>query len=309
VTVDDDTVPPGEFFVGVNLPWLTYGCDFGGNRWQPEGGVGQPDRRRRLDEVFARLAASSLRTVRWFVLCDGRCGIELDASGAPRGLDRFFARDFEVALAAAARHRLSLIPVLFDFLWFARARTVNGVRLGGRRAMLSTPASRRRLLDVVVRPLLLRFGREPLIRGWDLFNEPEWATLGYGAVNPVTAVRPRVMRAVLSDLAALVRSETLHATTLGLASPRGMRLLRGVPVDELQLHWYDRRAAGLYRPPSPDKPILLGEFPTRNSGSTVAEIIAAARRLGYSGALAWSAGADDRYSDLEALEQALGSAP
>jgi hypothetical protein len=297
----------GEFFVGVNLPWLGYGCDFGANAWQPGGGVGQPEARRRLDEVFGRLTACGLRTVRWFVLCDGRCGIEFDPTGAPRGLDRFFARDFEAALDAASRHRLSLIPVLFDFLWFARARTCNGVQLGGRRPLLANRARRRALLDVTVRPMLMAYGREPLIRVWDLFNEPEWATLAYGSVNPQAAVRPRVMRAVLADLAALVLSETGRPATVGLASPRGMRLLRGVAMDEFQVHWYDRRAAQLYPLGGSDRPTLLGEFPTRNSASSAAEIIAAARRLGYSGALGWSARAGDVYSDLESLERAMGA--
>jgi hypothetical protein len=46
--------------VGANLPWFQYGCDFGANAWQPEGGVAHPDRRQRTDRALARLADSGL---------------------------------------------------------------------------------------------------------------------------------------------------------------------------------------------------------------------------------------------------------
>jgi hypothetical protein len=289
----------------VNLPWLTYGCDFGANAWQPEGGVGRADRRARLDEIFARLAAGGLRTVRWFVFCDGRCGIEYERKGQPLGLDRFFRRDFETALAAASRHGLSLIPVLFDFTWFRRARRIDRVVLGGRRRLLARSSTRRLVLERVVGPLVLSYGREPSIRRWDIFNEPEWATLGMGSINPLTAVAPAAMRAVLRELAGVVRRDARQGVTVGLASPRGMSLLNGVPLDERQVHWYDRRAAQLYAPASSTIPTLLGEFPTTGSRHSAADLVAAARTLGYSGALGWSATAADAYTDLAALEAAL----
>ena len=48
------------FWIGVNLPWLNYGGDFGANRWQPGGGVGQPDRRAALREALGRLAGQGV---------------------------------------------------------------------------------------------------------------------------------------------------------------------------------------------------------------------------------------------------------
>jgi hypothetical protein len=289
----------------VNLPWLAYGCDFGANAWQPGGGLAQPERRRRLEDLFVRLAASDLRTVRWFVLCDGRSGVEFDEDGVPRGLDGFFERDFEAALEAASRHRLSLIPVLFDFLWCGRRRVVNGVALGGRMALLARAARRRALFGEVVSPLLRQYGNESVISAWDLFNEPEWATLGYGSLNPVVAMRPGTMRGVLRELAALARAEARQEITVGLASPRGLRLLRDVEIDRLQVHWYDRRSAELYALEKVDKPVLLGEFPTRGSGTPPGAILRAAQACGYGGALAWSAAGEDAHSDLGALEQAM----
>lgn len=92
--------------------------------------------------------------------------------------------------------------------------------------------------------------------------------------------------------------------------------MRTVPVDELQVHWYDRRAPQLYpanasrgvrglTSPDVQVPVLLGEFPTKGSAAAPAEVVASARRLGYSGALGWSALATDGYTDLAALERAL----
>lgn len=297
-----------DFFVGVNLPWLTYGCDFGANGWQPDGGVGRPERLARVQEVFERLADAELRHVRWFVLCDGRAGVRFDEHDMPQGLDRFVFRDLDAALAAAARNGLSLTLVLFDFLWCARRRTVNGVRLGGRRKALGSQRARGLLLDRVIRPLLQRYGHEPAIATWDLFNEPEWATLGYGALNPLTSLCPRRMRVVLRDLVQLVRSETRHPVTVGLASHRGLRLLEGIELDLYQVHWYDRRSPFLAHSPGGwrGKPLLLGEFPTSDSRKGTLEILQAAKERGYCGAFGWSALAADPHSHLEALEEAVG---
>ena len=148
------------------------------------------------------------------------------------------SRDLDAAVATASRHGLSLTLVLFDFTWCARRRVVDGVALGGRRGVLARALGREALLEGVVRPILRRYGSEPAIAAWDLFNEPEWATWGYGNLNPFTSVRPAQMRRLLRDLAALVRAETRQEVTVGLASARGVRLLRGVDLDLLQLHWY-----------------------------------------------------------------------
>lgn len=297
------------FVVGVNLPWLAYGCDFGANRWQPEGGVHRQGPRERLEGLFERLASVDARTVRWFLFCDGRAGMRFDGDGEPAGLDGTVVPDLEAALEAASRHRLKLLFVLFDFFWFRRRCVVDGVQLGGRRAVVADAARRTALLDRVVRPLLSRLGREPLVAGWDLLNEPEWATLGYGTLNPLTALWPATQRAFLGDMARLVRAEATQPVTVGLASARGLPLIRDCNLDFLQLHWYDRRErrSPLAHPclDRLDRPVWLGEFPTAGSARGVSEVLEIARAAGYAGALAWSAAARDRYSDLDALERAL----
>ena len=297
----------GDFLLGVNLPWVTYGCDFGANAWQPGGGVGSPGRLARIETLFARLAARGLRHVRWFALCDGRAGVVIDDRGMPRGLDGFVQRDLDAGVAAASRNGVTLTLVIFDFQWCARPRQVNGVTLGGRRRLLASAPERSALLDRVVRPLLARYGHEPTIVAWDLFNEPEWATFGYGSLNPLRTLWPWQMRAALHELAGAVRAETSQLVTVGLASFRGSRLLCDDDVDLYQVHRYDARSP--LPPPLSGKwtgrRVLLGEFPTAGPVESTRAIVRAARERRYCGALGWSALAADEHSQLDALEEAI----
>jgi hypothetical protein len=295
-----------DFYVGVNLPWLTYGCDVGGNLWQPEGGVGRQERRDALEAILGRVSDAGLRHVRWFLMCDLRSGVRFDEHGTPSGLDAFVFRDLDAGIAAASRHGIALTLVLFDFLLCGRRQVVNGVALRGRRALVSSERRRGALVQRVVRPVLAHCAAAETVVAWDLFNEPEWATLGYGSLNPLVAVTPRTMRRFLGELSHAVRAETRQLVTVGLASHRGLPLLGDIDIDVYQVHWYDRQSrfiapmVGGWK----GKPLLLGEFPTRGSARSADEILEGARRGGYCGALGWSALAVDEYSELDRLERA-----
>ena len=289
------------FLVGLNLPWQRYGCDFGANAWQPDGGVAQPGRTRALDDLFARLGDRGVRCLRWFLLCDGRAG--LAGEGSPDGpcLDAHVRRDLDAALALLERHRLRAILVLFDFHWFLPARTVAGARLGGRGALLADASSRARVLDGVVAPLVAHAADHPAVLAWDVLNEPEWAASRIGPLRGQTPLERHALRALLGDLAARVREVGDRPVTVGLASPGGLDLVHGLGLDLYQVHWYDRfgldavltqRASTL----GLDAPVLLGEFPTSGSLLGPATIVEAAERLGYAGALGWSLLADDTAS-------------
>jgi len=299
------------FFVGVNLPWLQYGCDFGANAWQPDGGVGRPKQRERLRRSFARLADRGFTTVRWFVLGDGRAGIRFEAPGLARVLDDVFWRDVDVGVEEAARASLALVPVLLDFPWCRRARLVDGVRCGGHRRALASPLARRCLLDNVIVPVLRRCAGVSLIAAWDVINEPEWITWGVGTLNPFFSVSRSALREFVRDVAAAVHAESRQPVTVGLASTRGLGLVAGLDLDIYQAHWYDRRErrAPLDRSVASlsDRPVWLGEFPTTGSTKTPDEIVATARLAGYAGALAWSAEATDRWSDLDRVRNFTSS--
>ena len=300
------------FVVGVNLPWHVYGCDFGASSWSREGGIGRLAEPHPLDDAFARLAAQDTRLLRWFVLCDGRSGIQWDDDGTPLGLDAFFLRDFDAALALASSYGLRLMPVLFDFLWFHAARPRDGVQMGGHADVVADEGRRRLLLSNVVEPILQHAADSPVIHSWDILNEPEWATRGVGAWLEDGGVWPAEMRAFLGEAAERVHTLTSHAVTVGSATARWRGLVSGLGLDYYQFHWYDHLEgeAPLERPVETmklDRPAILGEFPTRGSSRNVATILDAARNAGYRGALAWSALGDDEVSDYFASAEEIAA--
>lgn len=298
------------FFVGVNLPWLRYGGDFGANAWQPEGGLARPQGRRGLDETLARLAGSGLSTVRWWLLGDGRAGLRVDGDGRLLGLDDFFLADVDAGFESAAARGIRLMPVLIDFLWFSPAQVVGGVQTGGRTALVTVPEFRARLHDTVFTRIFERYAKHPAVYAWDLINEPEWATR---SARPDRGVADVVMRVFLGELVALGHQWATQPLTVGLASAAGLRLVKKLGLDFYQVHWYDsvEAKAPLRRPVSKlhlDRPVLLGEFPTRGSAVPPADVLSAAHEAGYSGALAWSTLAEDEFSGwTEATELAVAS--
>ena len=277
--------------IGANLPWVHYGIDFGANAWRPDGGVAQPGDRARLEQTFARLAASGARYVRWFLFCDGRAGIEFSHGGRPLGLDGFVFRDVDTALDISSRHGIRIMFVLFDFLWCDPASATRGVQMGGRTYVLADAASRESLLSLVLRPLLERYSDEPQILAWDVINEPEW----------IRTIDPADLRMFFVECVELAHASTCHPVTIGSAGMRWRDRYFGLDLDFYQVHWYD----GLKQQPPLetslddlgfDRPVLLGEFPTKGSKRNPDDIVKAAQAAGYSGAFYWSALANDECS-------------
>jgi hypothetical protein len=278
---------------------LHYGIDFGANAWRPGGGVAQPDERAHIELAFERLAASGVQYVRWFLLCDGRAGIRFGPSTSrekhvPLGLDDFVFRDIDTAIAVAARHGIRIMFVLLDFLWCDAARVTRGVQMGGRAGALVDPESRDALVDLVLRPILEKYGDEPQILAWDVINEPEW----------IKTVHAADLSAFLRDTVALIHSSTSHPATIGSAGVRWRASYTDLGLDFYQVHWYDslKHQPPLQTPVAQlgfDRPVLLGEFPTRGSKWTRDEIVDAARAAGYSGAFYWSVLSNDQCSALQ----------
>ena len=309
-----------SFVVGANLPWLNYGGDFGANAWQPGGGVAQPSSRARLRHVLGEAASSGAALMRWFMLCDGRSGLVQDAAGRPQGLDPRVFADADAAVEELDRAGLRAIFVLVDFHWFRRSRVINGVQIGGRGCWLADAGLRLRTFERIVAPLLDRYGRASAVAAWDIINEPEWVTRQGGPASwmlPVldgrvagAGVSRAAMRAFIGEACALVHQRTTQAVTVGSASAAGLPLVQGLGLDVYQVHWYDRHdlRLPLDRPVTElglDRPVLLGEFPTRGCARTPAEIMATAARAGYAGALGWAVTLDDEVSDRAALGRGM----
>jgi hypothetical protein len=293
---------PQPFFVGANLPWIDYGCDFGANAWHPQGGLGaRPDARSRFEDALDRLVADGVSIVRLFLLCDGRAGIRFDAAGVPLSLDDAFFRDADLAFDSAADRGLRLLPVLFDFHLCDAPQDVNGIQLGGRSALLTDPVSHDRLLAFIVRPIAERYGRHPGIAAWDLFNEPEWCTRPPAATSDTRSVPFGRMRACLALMAGCVRAEATQQVTVGSANTSHLDIVRGLGLDFYQVHWYEPFGWEALSDPvgrlDLDRPVLLGEFPGRLTDVTPSEVISTARQAGYRGALVWSVLSQDNASE------------
>lgn len=297
-----------SFLVGANLPWLSYGGDFGANAWRPHGGLSTRDLGA-LDRTLATARAAGAEVVRWFVFCDGRAGFTVGQDGRPIALQEVVLDDMRAALGALGRHDLRMVPVLFDFTWADPTRVVNGVQTGGRGPVLQDAMARHQLLRAVD-TLLLAFADHPGIALWDLCNEPEWLSAPFR--RGATRLSPRRVRQWLSELTLHVRWHATQPITVGLASACGLPLCRDLGLDLLQVHWYDHLDARapldvLPRVPWSEAPLLLGEFPSRGSAQAAELLLRRARAAGFSGAWAWSLLAEDSASDGEAVLRALRS--
>jgi hypothetical protein len=72
-------------------------------------------------------------------------------------------------------------------------------------------------------------------------------------------------------------------------------------LDFYQVHWYDKlkRQPSLDTPIAQlgfDRPVLLGEFPTRGSKRSPEDIVLTAKTAGYAGAFYWSVLSEDECS-------------
>jgi hypothetical protein len=298
----------GDFVVGANLPWINYGGDFGANAWHPSGGV--HTRADDLARALDRVVAAGIARIRWFMLCDGRTGIQFAPDGAPLGLDACVFDDMDAALAAAGERGIEIMFVVIDFLWCARARSIAGVQVGGRRHVLQEPDKRAALFDRVLTPIFERYGHHPGIFAWDIINEPEWATCGLGVRRRRSCVSLETMRAFVREAAALVHRHTVQAATVGAASARFLDAWRDLGLDVYQVHWYEHleRRAPLGRPVRElalDRPVVLGEFPSRIASHKLRWIIDTARAAGYAEAFVWSVLAHDSATDFAVAEPVL----
>ena len=159
----------------------------------------------------------------------------------------------------------------------------------GAARICSTIDAHRRRSSIVVVPAVARAIRAAsrAILAWDIINEPEW----------ITTVKPVEIDAFLSREHLLVRSSTAparHRRVGGHALARSLHgarpgFLSGALVRRL------KHQPSLDTPVSQlgfDRPVLLGEFPTRGSRRTPENIVATARSW-YSGAFYWSALSDE----------------
>lgn len=287
------------FVLGANLPWIGYGTDVGTSAWFPGGGLSaRSAARERLDRSLATLAADGVSIVRAFLLCDLRSGVWFDTDGVPMSLDASVFPDMDAWIESARRHGIRLMPVLLDFQVCAPGRIVQGVQVGGRSRLLADPAARKALVELVIRPIVERYGRDEAIVAWDVMNEPEWC-VQRGPLPRRCRVSVDAVHGLLDEAVQCLRQFAEQPVTVGCAGTTLLDLVLPLDLDFYQVHWYERFGwAALERPVSDlglgGRPVILGEFPGRSP--FVAEVLDTAKRAGYGGAFVWSLLAEDEQS-------------
>jgi len=294
---------PEGFHLGVNMPWRSYGNDFGDNAW---GVGGVADHVEEVDEALAEVADAGIAVVRWFVLTDGRAAVEFDADGLPTGVQDAALDDLSALLDLIEDHDLLLVPVLLDFGWCAPATEEGGVQMGGRCDVLATDAGREALVDLVLRPIFVELSDRPGLLAWDLVNEPLWAVTELGGGWLGDGVPLADMHAFTRLATAAAREETEQMITIGAASIASCELLWGhEELDLLQVHSYDGAALSTAAVVvDPDVPVVVGELGTSAEYGDLGANLSTIEGNGYAGAWPWSLLASDDASDLDLDEMA-----
>ena len=283
-------------FLGINYPWYHYGHDFGLVPNVEHNGVSNEQTQAAIEADFAHMQQQGVQMVRWFILPDGRASPEFDAAGNVTGLDDYFYRDLDAALAIAEQHNIKLIAVLFDFHWFDSKKGVET-------EIVTDPNKRKLLFDHALTPLLERYSTDERIVAWDIINEPEWAmTMPEGVLvkHPISAA---MMQDFVREVAELIHDKATQPVTVGSASLATLEYWTAIPLDFYQFHYYDKPEA-LEEVPSYsqlglNQPVMVGEFATLGGKYAMTTQLDTFWSKGYQSALAWSYRADDDASDFQ----------
>jgi Cellulase (glycosyl hydrolase family 5) len=260
---------------GANLPWYNWACDFGCGS---SGGVSDTTVNAQLRTAFQQAHNNGVHVVRWWVFEGDAKQVLRDANGVPTGLNPAVYADFDAALQLAQTYDIYL-----EFTLFSSPTAIPTSWLTNQQQLSA--------LSDALAPLFARYGNNPHLMSWDLFNEPEWD------INNGKIAKLPVQQAV-ETLATAVHANSSALVTVGSGMLSGVSLWTGLGLDYYEAHWYDYMSQGqdcaiCTDAPSVsaqmglDKPIVIGEFPT-GSAAEAASRFAGWYSKGYAGALGWS---------------------
>ena len=200
---------------------------------------------------FQKLKNAGMHTARWWVFPGDAWQITRDAQGMPTGLNQSIYADFDAALALAEEYDL-----YYNFVLFSSSTSIPSSWI--------LDASQRAKLAEVLGTLFARYGGNPRVMSWEIFNEPEFQIW-----NNEIAQAP-----VVDTVKAI--SDSVHAnsgalTTVGGAMLDGIPMWKDTGIDYYSPHWYDYMGSGGWCARCTDynevknrfginKPVVIGEL-------------------------------------------------
>lgn len=290
-----------EWYVhGVNMPWVSWGCDFGSDcSWS--AGVKSSSVQNQIRPKFQQLKDANTHIVRWWLFPgeprknENNVMIMTDANNNPTGIHQGVYDDIDAALVLAEEYDL-----YYNFTIFSGPAAIPQDWIND--------ASKRQKLATVLGTLFAKYKDHPRIISWESFNEPEWDLWNNKANTENT-------KDLVRKILVAQRSNTNALTSIGPATIQ-MDMWTGFDFDFISPHWYDpmasywdarqTTAAQLQQQYNLDIPIVLGEI---YAGSDINPLqrYEDLRTKGYAGSWGWSLFAENTQDKMQIDMTALST--